>query len=732
MRFRTPPIFEYLFWFGALCLSPLIVCYFILAGLRKLVMSFLRLWMYPRKHDIPTPYDPDVESNAMGEWPAQKSIAQAPVTAVKFTSPTIDQVMDVKRLFSEMRFLKLWEFDEFGKRVTAPPGQVPWDQPGAKEIDPNAPHKKVIRLPIELIDNILDLALYWPCTKTTVSRVMLIGETHCDKPTTVWMDKERDWKSSTPGASKRTQPWRRTPSRELGRVLEDEAINHMHCVYLRTFPLGASIDLVIPETAGPKVFEKSAKVSLIETQSRWKRLFGIKTPLTPDMLISGVDFKKRVETLNTIDGHSVQSAIMSRPLRANEATSWALEIDELYPNIKPMTAKKFEKRETSRTKQQWRSFYMMSCFHRWVVPLYSYYTTTREEKFLCENQIRSSVVKPFCHKNILEPRLLTCVTGYQGEGSPRKAAKVRKIVWTIWTKEVQDLTTQTRHIGADPSAYPEMTWFEMFIEEPVRKSAADPEIVWKKRYPKGKENILVQRDLSHRVRYGGSRIRIHRTVWDWNDWEDTSVDWRADDMNDDEGHWRYHCDPMDVMQQIGQPHSHPEYHNHPKNFCNCTFGKKLFWGEGVPTSKTSPVSIRIPEGTSASSTNSSNSTSSSSTGSSSSSSSNSSASSSSLASSSLALSINSASSGSSHGSINPPGRPVTVNGQLMPNTVLEERPKTGSLHKNAAVGRLVRSMRMGDRLVLVARARGGLQMSRRATGWDIGVYRAEVDVHWSV
>lgn len=732
-------LFDIFFWLAAFCLSPLILCYFILAGLRSCVTSILRLWKCPEHDGIIDPFDPDIE-NAVGDWPELKNGVKI-VKEPKFETPTVEQVLQVKGMFANLRFTKLWERDDKGMVIMGSGSNSP------SSTIPYASRKRPIQIPTEVCDMILDLACYWPCTKTTVSRLMLVGKPHPDSSTSVWMDKERDWRGNTPGASKRSQPWRRTTSIALGRTLEDSppadgAQVIANGVYLRSFPVGGDIELVVPETAKavtvkrtPKPTAPPPKTTEDDANTSWQKL--------SKMLYSGpwkspmgvvVELDKRnvqppatgtavlTEIGNTENGiSSVKTPIKARSTRQlypTEARSWALEIDELYPNVRPdLDMKKFEKKENKRTRQQWRSFYTMSRFREWVVPIYQYYSTTREEKFRVETAVHGTHEMPFEHKNILQPRLVDNTLSQSSDRS-KKTAKVRKIVWTIWSKEMVDRTVNDHRMHLNPDSSPDLTWFEMFVEEPVPKSPADPEIVWKRKYPKGKENVLVQRDLGHRVRMGDPRMRIHRTVWDWNDWEETEPD---DENELNEGNWRYQgIDFVDLHNAAPSP-THPFRHLNSKNYCNCPFGIKMFWGEGVPPSKTSPVSSRLKPDEETFSKSSSGSSSSSSSGSSSSSSSASSSSSSSSDTSSTNLSSNSL-----------PAPPKSSSTHIAPNTVLEERIKTGSLRKNGALGKLVRSLRMGDRLVLVARAGGGLGWNPVGHRWDVGVYRAEVEIYWAV
>ena len=722
-------LFDIFFWVAAFCLSPLILCYFILAGLRSCVISILRLWKCPPSIKPNEPFDPDVESTA-GNWPEDKkygSKAEKDAKDAKFETPTVEQVLEVKEMFANLRFTKLCVRDDKG--ITG----------SSSETSSRPIPKKPIQVPPEVCDMILDLAGYWPCTRTVVSRLMLVGKQHSDTSTSVWMDKERDWRGNTPGASKKSQPWRRTTSITLGRVLEDlddGAQGIANGVYLRSFPLGGNMELVVPETAKAAAVKKSTLTSAThkkkdDANSRWQRLTNMlhNGPWKSPMGVV-VELEKRNAEASTAGaavlantgngippGKTPIKARTVRQLCPTEASSWALEIDELYPNVRPgLDDKKFEKKENKRTKQQWRSFYTMSRFHQWVVPIYQYYSTTREEKFHIETAVHGTPEVPFEHKNILEPRLVD-LTLSQNSDRSKKAAKVRKIIWTIWSKEMVDRTINDRRMHLNPDSAPDLTWFEMFVEEPVPKSPTDPEIVWKRKYPKGKENILVQRDLGHRIRMVDSKMRIHRTVWDWNDWEETE----PDDENENEGNWRYQgIDFVDLHNVVPTP-SHPFRHLNSKNYCNCPFGAKMFWGDGVPPSKTAPVSSRLKPDEETLSKSSSGSSSSSSSGSSSSSS---------TASSSSSSSSDSSSTNSSSNSL--PATSKVSSTHITPNTVLEERTKTGSLRKNGAVGKLIRSLRMGDRLVLVARAGGGLGWHPVGTRWDVGVYRAEVEIYWAV
>jgi len=729
-------LFDIFFWVAAFCLSPLILCYFILAGLRSCLISILRLWRCPESTPIPELFDPDIEY-AAGNWPEEKKYGKKVEKEAKFETPTVEQVLEVKEMFANLSFTKLWVRDDKG--VITVTGSN-------SETSPQSTPGKQIQVPPEVCDMILDLAGYWPCTKTVVSRLMLVGKQYPDTSTSVWLDKERDWRGNTPGASKRSQPWRRTTSIALGRTLEDltpddgaQAI--ANGVYLRSFPLGGDMELAVPETAKAAAAKKitkpppTAQKKKDDANSSWQRLTNMlhngpwKSPMG-----TVVELEKRsaeppaagaTVLTNTGNGiSSVKTLIKARTVRQlypTEASSWALEIDELYPNVRPgLDDRKFEKKENKRTKQQWRSFYTMSRFHQWGVPIYQYYSTTREEKFRIETAVHSTPEIPFEHKNILEPRLVD-LTMSQNSDRSKKAAKVRKIIWTIWSKEMVDRTINDHrmHLHLHPDSAPDLTWFEMFVEEQVPKSSADPEIVWKRKYPKGKENILVQRDLGHRIRVGGvSKMRIHRTVWDWNDWEETEPD---DENDPNEGNWRYQgIDFVDLHNAVPSP-SHPFRHLNSKNYCNCPFGTKMCWGDRVPPSKTAPVSSRLKLDAETLSKSSSGSSSSSSSGSSSSSS---------TASSSSSSSSDSSSTNSSSNSL-PTATKASI-AHIAPNTVLEERIKTGSLRKNGALGKLVRSLRMGDRLVLVARAGGGLGWNSVGYRWDVGVYRAEVEIYWAV
>ena len=737
-------LFDIFFWVSAFCLSPLILCYFILAGLRSCLISFLRLWKYPKPRDVSYPFDPDVEQGK-GIWPKD-----APTTKSRFGSPTVEDALEVKKMFSNLKFTKHWEYDDKGnlKSDSIPTDKenlksdsTPTDKEhmksGSVPADPvqRLPGKQAIQLPPEICDIILDLACYWPRSKTVVSRLMLVGNTTSTGEPSMWMDKERDWKSSTPGASKRSEPWRRVPSSTLGRTIDedapppdDETPPNPHGVYLRTFPLGAEMQLILPSTSKATAVEKKPTPTP-DGNSRWQRLtkmleYGpwktaIGTVVELDKRASEPASTGSSALTSTAPCKSKALAKSSRTLSREEAHSWALEIDELYPNIRPdMDHGSLEKREKKRNKRQWRSFYTMSRFHQWVIPIYQFYATTREEKIRCELEVESTPDKPFEQKNLLEPRLVDC-TAVLGNGAAKRSAKVRKIVWTIWTKEMVYRSINDRRTHINPDSSPDLTWFEMFVEEPVAKSAADPQIVWKRKYPKGKENILVQRDLGHRIRVGESRLRIHRAVWDWCDWEDTE----PNDDAEDEGEWRYQgIDPID-LQNIAPIPSHPFRHLNLKNYCNCPFGKKLYWGEGISPSRNSPVSslLKSTQDETSSKSSSGSSSSSSSSGSSSSASSNSASSSSSSSSSSTGSSTNSSSNSL-----------TASNSTPAPNTVLEERSRTGTLRKNGALGKLVRSLRMGDRLVLVARAGGGVGWNPTGQRWDVGVYRAEVEVHWAV
>ncbi|KAF8442707.1 hypothetical protein BGX38DRAFT_1200755 [Terfezia claveryi] len=729
-------LFDIFFWVAAFCLSPLILCYFILAGLRSCLISILRLWRCPESTSITKPFDPDVES-AAGNWPEEKKYGSKVEKEAKFETPTVEQVLEVKEMFANLRFTKLWVRDDKGMIVAVT---------GSSPETPPRPHpEKPIQVPPEVCDMILDLAGYWPCTRTVVSRLMLVGKQHPDTSTSVWMDKERDWRGNTPGASKRSQPWRRTTSIALGRALEDPAPDDgaqviSNGVYLRSFPLGGDMELVVPETAKaaavkriPKLPPTSHQKNDDDANSRWQRLTNMlhngpwKSPIgvVVELEKRNAEPSTTGDTVLTSIGNGISSgktlikSYTVRQLYPTETSSWALEIDELYPNVRPgLDDKKFEKKENKRTKQQWRSFYTMSRFHQWVVPIYQYYSTTREEKFHVETAVHGTPEIPFEHKNILEPRLVD-LTLSQNSGRSKKSAKVRKIIWTIWSKEMVDRTVNDHrmHLHLNPDSAPDLTWFEMFVEEPVPKSPADPEIVWKRKYPKGKENILVQRDLGHRIRVGESKVRIHRTVWDWNDWEETEPD---DENELNEGNWQYQGIDPDLHNAVPSP-NHPFRHLNSRNYCNCPFGSKMCWGDGVSPSKIAPVSSRLKPDEETLSKLSSGSSSSSSSGSSSSSS---------TASSSSSSSSDSSSTNSSSNSLPAPTKASST--YIAPNTVLEERIKTGSLRKNGALGKLVRSLRMGDRLVLVARAGGGLGWNPVGYRWDVGVYRAEVEVYWAV
>lgn len=742
-------LFDIFFWVAAFCLSPLILCYFILAGLRSCVFSILRLWKYPEAAAITTPFDPDIE-DAQGTWPEPEKCGNKAVAEPKFENPTPEQVLEVKRMFGNLRFNKLWERDDKGNKSnisspTATASLITWPPSTSIKSPIQGPprNRPPIQVPPEVCDIILDLAGYWPCTRTVVSRLMLVGKAHPDSSTSVWMDKERDWRGSTPGASKKSQPWRRTTSSALGRTLDDTVLEEgtqivANGVYLRSFPLGGNMELVVPETAKISTAKKTPKPPITattikedDTSSGWQRLSKI-LQILPWKSASGVlielDKRSQAQTTGasilTNTGNISKAVIKSRSTRElfpTEAKSWALEIDELYPNVRPDLDKEdFEKKEKKRTKRQWRSFYTMSHFHQWVVPIYKYYSTTREEKFHVETAVRSTADIPFEQKNILVPRLVDDTLS-QSSDRRKKAAKVRKIVWTIWSKEMADRTIGDRRVNPHLDSSADLTWFEMFVEEPVAKSPTDLEIVWKRKYPKGKENILVQRDLGHRIRIRESRMRIHRTVWDWNDWEDTEPD---DENELNEGNWRYQGTDFGDLHTVVPSPSHPTQHLNSKNYCNCPFGTKLYWGEGVTPSKTTPASSWLkPDEESASSKASSGSSSSSSSGSSSSSSN-------SASSSSSSSSSDSSSTNSSSNSL--PTAVKSTSTHIAPNTVLEERIKTGSLRKNGALGKLVRSLRMGDRLVLVARAGGGLGWNSVGPRWDVGVYRAEVEVYWAV
>lgn len=692
------------------------------------------------------PFDPDVE-NGLGNWPEERN-GNKVEAELKFETPTVEQVLEVKGMFANLRFTELWKLDKepaSGSSSDAPP-LIPPIPPTPITPSLSTPRKKPIQVPPEVCDMILDLACYWPCTKTTVSRLMLVGKQYPDSSTSVWMDKERDWRGNTPGASKRSQPWRRTTSIALGRALEDGAPEDgaqviANGVYLRTFPLGGDIELVVPETAKSATVKKTPKPTStaqdakdVDANSSWQRLTNMlhnKSWKSPLGVVIELD-KRNAEPLatgaavlsNTGNGVSLvkapTKACTIRPLYPTEASSWAIEIDELYPNVRPdLDSKKFERKENKRTKQQWRSFYTMSRFHKWVVPIYQYYSTTREEKFRIEPAVHGTKDIPFEQKNILEPRLVDN-TSSQNSDRSKKTAKVRKIVWTIWSKEMVDRSINDRRLqlNLNPENAPDLTWFEMFVEEPVPRSPADPEIVWRRKYPKGKENVLVQRDLGHRIRLTDSKMRIHRTVWDWNDWEDTEPD---DENELNEGNWRYQGIDFLDLHNPAPPPSHPFRHLNERNYCNCPFGTKMFWGEGVPASKVTPVSSRLKPDEETLSKSSTGSSTSSSSGSSSSSSS---------ASSSSSSSSDSTSTNSSSNSL--PAATKSSSTHIPPNTVLEERIRTGSLRKNGALGKLVRSLRMGDRLVLVARAGGGLGWSQVGYRWDVGVYRAEVEVYWAV
>lgn len=721
-------LFDIFFWIAAFCLSPLILCYFILKFIQGCIICLLRLWKCPDANTPNDPFDPDIESS-LGLWPESKKVLET-VPETKFTNPTVDQVLEVKRIFANLTFIQPWERDDKGVVINSSISIIPWTPPTTK--------KKSIQVPPEICDMILDLAEYWPCTKTVVSRVMLIGMQSPDVSHSVWMDKERDWRGNTPGASKKTQPWRRTPSHALVRSLSGAPPSGSQEVadgiYLRSFPLGGNIELVVPESIknakkiskpAPAILNPKADggansnwqtISQVLQRGRWNSNGGVKTELekrNAGISVSSAGFGNHASVLSS--AKVPKKSCTTRHLSQTELQSWLLEIDELYPNLKPgLAAEKFEKKEKKRTRQQWRSFYTMSRFHQWVVPIYHYYHSTREEKFLTETTVRSTEETPFHHKNILVPRLVDSTVS-QGE-EKKKTAKVRKIIWTIWSKEMTDRSVDERRPVVNPDSSPDLTWYEMFIEEPVPKSSTESEILWKRKYPKGKENILVQRDLGHRIRVGDPRMRIHRVVWDWNDWEDTEPE---DDNEVDEGNWRYQgIDFFDLHNMVPSP-CHPFRHLNTKNYCDCPFGTKLYWGEGVPSSKTTPISSRIkPEVESASSQSSGSSSSSSGSGSSSSNS----ASSSSSSDSSSANSLN-----------NPlPGAAKSTPTYIAPNTVLEERIKTGSLRKNGALGKLVRNMRMGDRLVLVARAGGGMGWNSLGVRWDVGVYRAELEVYWAV
>lgn len=694
-------------------------------GLRSCLASILRLWQCPQpSKPIVEPYDPDVES-AQGVWPEGKNGTRA-AQDPKFEAPTVQQVLQVKRMFASMRFTKL-EVRGLNGDILPPLSAPPLIQPSQKE---------PIQLPPEVCDMILDLAGYWPCSKTVVSRLMLISN-GSPGPTSVWMDKERDWRGNTPGASTKSQPWRRTPSTELDRALDEgstaEASTVVSGIYLRSFPLGGDMKLVVPDsvktaTAKKKPKPKSAEVStdtnMTDSNSSWQKLSNIlrngtwKTPIG-----SVVELDKRNDEApanrgvltTTVDGTMKSPRhYASRPLHPAETRSWCLEIDELYPNVRPdIDHEKFEKKVKRRTRKQWRSFYTMSHFHRWVIPIYQLYSSTREEKFLVERTVQSTSDVPFARRNILEPRLIDRTLSHNGERR-MKSAKVRKIVWTIWSKEMIDRSMNERRVLVNPEGTPDLTWFEMFVEEPVAKGPADPEIVWKRKYPKGNENILVQRDLGHRIRTTDPRMRIHRAEWDWNDWEDTEPD---DDG--EEGNWRYQgISQLDLGNILTGP-THPFHHTIPKNYCNCPFGTKLYWGDAVDPSKVAPVSSRLKPGEVSAPAGSPSATSSSSSGSPSSSSTTSSSSSS-----------ESSSTNSSSNSL--PSSTKPVHSYIAPNTVFEERFKTGSLRKNGALGKLVRSLKMGDRLVLVARTGGGLGWSQHGHRWDVGVFRAEVEVYWAV
>ncbi|KAF8471724.1 hypothetical protein BDZ91DRAFT_472184 [Kalaharituber pfeilii] len=713
-------LIDVLFWVAAFCLSPLILCYFLLAGLRASLLALLRLWKYPKPKLIPEPFDPDVE-NSLGNWNASETGSK---------SRTVGEVLEVKKMLSSMKFTELLVQDIQGKNVTKsskPPGKIP------------------IKLPPEIIDLILDLGEYWPCTKTSVSRVMLVGSPRPDSNTSVWMDKERDWKTNTPGASIKTKPWRRIPSAELGRNIDEENTDgetyNPHGVYLRSFPVGSEMRLVLPEDVEATHSAKNKKGSASDSEeSRWQRLSKmLERGLWKSPVVSVVELKN-IKPKPSSEGNCITSGPLSkgkaqhkpyiaRSLSPSEADSWCLEIDELYPNIRPgIDEVAIQKRELRRDRRQWRSYYTKSHFRRRVIPIFENFVTIRKEKSLTENQVQSTTETPFERKSILIPRLVDCAGNLAGPGKPseaRKAAKVRKIVWTIWSKEMVDYAVDDRR-PLNHDSTPDLTWFEMFIEEPVtvRKGDNDAEIVWKRKFPKSNENILVSRDLGHRIRANNSRVRVHRVVWDWDDWEDKT----PDDDNEEEGNWRYlGADFMDMHHITNLP-SHPYRHFNAKNYCNCPYGKKLYWGEGIPPSKSSPVSSRLissPE-QATSSKSSSTAPSTSSSGSSSSSSNSSSSASSSSSSSNSTSSTNSSTNTAS-------GNPKSVaNSPILPNTVLEERLRNGSLRKNGALGKLVKSLQMGDRLVLVVRAGGGLGWSPTIQRWDIGVFRAEVDIYWAV
>ena len=495
--------------------------------------------------------------------------------------------------------------------------------------------------------------------------------------------------------------------------------------------------LVIPDPARtatakkkpkPKTTEVSTDTNMTDSNSSWQKLANIlrngtwKTPIG-----SVVELEKRNDEASTNRGvltTNVDGTIKaprhnaSRPLNLAEARSWCLEIDELYPNVRPdINSEKFEKKEKRRTRQQWRSFYTMSRFHRLVVPIYELYSLTREEKFLVERTVESTSDIPFERRDLLEPRLIDRTFSHGGERR-MKSAKVRKIVWTIWSKEMFDRSMNERRIHINPEGSPDLTWFEMFVEEPVAKGPADPEIVWKRKYPNGNENILVQRDLGHRIRTTEPWMRIHRTVWDWDDWEDTEPD---DDGEMNEGNWSYRgIDQLELGNILTGP-THPFRHTTTRNYCNCPFGTKLHWGDGVEPNKTAPISSRLKPGEASAPAGPPSATISTSSSGSPSSSNSATSSSSSSGSSSTNSSSNSL-----------PSFPKPIHSHIAPNTVFEERFKTGSLRKNGALGKLVRSLKMGDRLVLVARAGGGLGWSQIGHRWDVGVYRAEVEIYWAV